>query len=125
MGFGQRTAGHPGMGPVCQACRFGENARPAWLGGHLKGGGRQPGNRRTTMRNLAGRPDFIRLAAPVQVWVGQTLALPENGYTLVRPQGVLTMRRLLARCATVVLMSISFISVGLTGEGNPELVVIT
>ena len=34
------------------------------------------------------------------------------------------MRRLLARCATVVLMSISFISVGISGEGKPHHVAI-
>ena len=31
------------------------------------------------------RPEFIAAATPVQVGVGQILALTENGYTLVRP----------------------------------------
>jgi uncharacterized protein len=58
------------------------------------------------------------------VGIGQILALGENGYTLVRPQGVLTMPGLLVRCATVVLMSISFISVGIGGEGKSHHVAI-
>jgi uncharacterized protein len=31
------------------------------------------------------RPEFISVATPVRVGVGQILALTENGYTLVRP----------------------------------------
>ena len=31
------------------------------------------------------RPDIIPIATPVQVGVGQILALTENGYTSVRP----------------------------------------
>jgi hypothetical protein len=64
---------------------------------------------------------ILSAASPIQsgqVGIGQILALTENGYTLVRPQGVLIMRGLLVRCATVVLMSILFISAGISGEGT-------
>ena len=36
-------------------------------------------------RETGRRPEFIPLAIPVQVGVGQILALTENGFTLVRP----------------------------------------
>src|SRR5882757_8614651 len=39
----------------------------------------------TLERETGKRPDFISVATPVQVGVGQILALTENGYTLVRP----------------------------------------
>src|SRR5216683_3598644 len=39
----------------------------------------------TIERETGKRPDFISVATPVQVGVGQILALTENGYTLVRP----------------------------------------
>ena len=39
----------------------------------------------TIERDTGKRPDFIAAATPVQVGVGQILALTENGYTLVRP----------------------------------------
>ena len=39
----------------------------------------------TIERETGKRPDIIPLATPVQVGVGQILALTENGYTLVRP----------------------------------------
>jgi uncharacterized protein len=39
----------------------------------------------TIERETGHRPDFIAAATPVQVGVGQILALTENGYTLVRP----------------------------------------
>ena len=39
----------------------------------------------TVERETGHRPDIIAAATPVQVGVGQILALTENGYTLVRP----------------------------------------
>lgn len=36
-------------------------------------------------RDTGKRPEFVPVATPVQVGVGQILALTENGYTLVRP----------------------------------------
>ena len=39
----------------------------------------------TIERKTGKRPEFIAAATPVQVGVGQILALTENGYTLVRP----------------------------------------
>ena len=36
-------------------------------------------------RDTGKRPEFISVATPVQVGVGQILSLTENGYTLVRP----------------------------------------
>src|SRR5471030_2138968 len=39
----------------------------------------------TIERETGKRPEFISVATPVQVGVGQILALTENGYTLVRP----------------------------------------
>jgi uncharacterized protein len=39
----------------------------------------------TIERETGKRPDIIPAATPVQVGVGQILALTENGYTLVRP----------------------------------------
>jgi uncharacterized protein len=39
----------------------------------------------TIERETGKRPDIISEATPVQVGVGQILALTENGYTLVRP----------------------------------------
>jgi intracellular sulfur oxidation DsrE/DsrF family protein len=39
----------------------------------------------TIERETGKRPDFIPVATPVQVGVGQILSLTENGYTLVRP----------------------------------------
>jgi intracellular sulfur oxidation DsrE/DsrF family protein len=39
----------------------------------------------TIERETGRRPAFIAAATPVQVGVGQILALTENGYTLVRP----------------------------------------
>jgi uncharacterized protein len=39
----------------------------------------------TIERETGKRPDIIPTATPVQVGVGQILALTENGYTLVRP----------------------------------------
>ena len=39
----------------------------------------------TIERETGKRPDFIPVAIPVQVGVGQILSLTENGYTLVRP----------------------------------------
>jgi uncharacterized protein len=39
----------------------------------------------TIERETGKRPDIIAVATPVQVGVGQILALTENGYTLVRP----------------------------------------
>jgi uncharacterized protein len=39
----------------------------------------------TVGRETGKRPEFISAATPVQVGVGQILALTENGYTLVRP----------------------------------------
>ena len=39
----------------------------------------------TVERETGKRPEFIAAATPVQVGVGQILALTENGYTLVRP----------------------------------------
>jgi intracellular sulfur oxidation DsrE/DsrF family protein len=39
----------------------------------------------TIERDTGKRPEFIPAATPVQVGVGQILALTENGYTLVRP----------------------------------------
>src|SRR5471030_2115228 len=39
----------------------------------------------TIERETGHRPDYIPVATPVQVWVGQILSLTENGYTLVRP----------------------------------------
>jgi intracellular sulfur oxidation DsrE/DsrF family protein len=36
-------------------------------------------------RDTGKRPEIIAAATPVQVGVGQILALTENGYTLVRP----------------------------------------
>ena len=39
----------------------------------------------TLERETGKRPDIIPVATPVQVGVGQILALTENGYTLVRP----------------------------------------
>src|SRR6204780_5550737 len=39
----------------------------------------------TVERETGKRPEFIGVATPVQVGVGQILALTENGYTLVRP----------------------------------------
>ena len=39
----------------------------------------------TLERETGKRPEFIAKAIPVQVGVGQILALTENGYTLVRP----------------------------------------
>jgi uncharacterized protein len=39
----------------------------------------------TIERDSGKRPEFIPLATPVQVGVGQILFLTENGYTLVRP----------------------------------------
>lgn len=39
----------------------------------------------TIERETGKRPDFIPVATPVQVGVGQILTLTENGYTLVRP----------------------------------------
>jgi uncharacterized protein len=39
----------------------------------------------TIERETGKRPDYIPVATPVQVGVGQILSLTENGYTLVRP----------------------------------------
>ena len=39
----------------------------------------------TIERETGKRPEFISVATPVQVGVGQILSLTENGYTLVRP----------------------------------------
>jgi uncharacterized protein len=39
----------------------------------------------TIERETGKRPEFIAIATPVQVGVGQILFLTENGYTLVRP----------------------------------------
>jgi uncharacterized protein len=39
----------------------------------------------TIERETGKRPEIIPVATPVQVGVGQILALTENGYTLVRP----------------------------------------
>jgi intracellular sulfur oxidation DsrE/DsrF family protein len=39
----------------------------------------------TIERETGKRPDILSVAIPVQVGVGQILALTENGYTLVRP----------------------------------------
>jgi intracellular sulfur oxidation DsrE/DsrF family protein len=39
----------------------------------------------TIERDTGKRPEFIAVATPVQVGVGQILSLTENGYTLVRP----------------------------------------
>jgi intracellular sulfur oxidation DsrE/DsrF family protein len=39
----------------------------------------------TIERETGHRPEIIAVATPVQVGVGQILALTENGYTLVRP----------------------------------------
>ena len=39
----------------------------------------------TVERDTGKRPEFISVATPVQVGVGQILSLTENGYTLVRP----------------------------------------
>jgi intracellular sulfur oxidation DsrE/DsrF family protein len=39
----------------------------------------------TIERESGKRPEFIAVATPVQVGVGQILFLTENGYTLVRP----------------------------------------
>jgi uncharacterized protein len=39
----------------------------------------------TIERQSGKRPEFIAVATPVQVGVGQILSLTENGYTLVRP----------------------------------------
>ena len=39
----------------------------------------------TIERDTGKRPQYILAATPVQVGVGQILALTENGYTLVRP----------------------------------------
>ena len=39
----------------------------------------------TIERETGKRPDYISVATPVQVGVGQILLLTENGYTLVRP----------------------------------------
>jgi uncharacterized protein len=39
----------------------------------------------TVERDTGKRPEFIAVATPVQVGVGQILSLTENGYTLVRP----------------------------------------
>jgi intracellular sulfur oxidation DsrE/DsrF family protein len=39
----------------------------------------------TIERETGKRPDIISVATPVQVGVGQILALTENGFTLVRP----------------------------------------
>ena len=39
----------------------------------------------TIERETGKRPEFIPAATPVQVGVGQILALTENGFTLVRP----------------------------------------
>lgn len=39
----------------------------------------------TIERETGQRPEFIPVATPVQVGVGQILSLAENGYTLVRP----------------------------------------
>jgi intracellular sulfur oxidation DsrE/DsrF family protein len=39
----------------------------------------------TIERESGQRPEFIPVATPVQVGVGQILSLTENGYTLVRP----------------------------------------
>jgi uncharacterized protein len=39
----------------------------------------------TIERETGKRPDILSVATPVQVGVGQILALTENGYTLVRP----------------------------------------
>ena len=39
----------------------------------------------TVERETGKRPEIIPAAVPVQVGVGQILALTENGYTLVRP----------------------------------------
>jgi intracellular sulfur oxidation DsrE/DsrF family protein len=39
----------------------------------------------TIERDTGKRPEFIPVAVPVQVGVGQILSLTENGYTLVRP----------------------------------------
>jgi intracellular sulfur oxidation DsrE/DsrF family protein len=39
----------------------------------------------TVERASGQRPEFIPVATPVQVGVGQILSLTENGYTLVRP----------------------------------------
>jgi uncharacterized protein len=39
----------------------------------------------TVERETGKRPDIISVATPVQVGVGQILALTENGFTLVRP----------------------------------------
>ena len=39
----------------------------------------------TIERETGRRPSYIPAATPVQVGVGQILALTENGYTLVRP----------------------------------------
>jgi intracellular sulfur oxidation DsrE/DsrF family protein len=36
-------------------------------------------------RDTGKRPEFIPVATPVQVGVGQILSLTENGFTLVRP----------------------------------------
>jgi intracellular sulfur oxidation DsrE/DsrF family protein len=39
----------------------------------------------TVERDTGKRPEFIAVATPVQVGVGQILSLTENGFTLVRP----------------------------------------
>src|SRR5450432_4163733 len=39
----------------------------------------------TIERETGKRPEYIPVATPVQVGVGQILSLTENGYTLVRP----------------------------------------
>jgi intracellular sulfur oxidation DsrE/DsrF family protein len=39
----------------------------------------------TIERETGHRPEFIPVATPVQVGVGQIMSLTENGYTLVRP----------------------------------------
>ena len=39
----------------------------------------------TVERETGKRPEFLSIATPVQVGVGQILSLTENGYTLVRP----------------------------------------
>ena len=39
----------------------------------------------TVERETGKRPEFLSIATPVQVGVGQILSLTESGYTLVRP----------------------------------------
>src|SRR5215212_10834683 len=82
---------------------------------------------KSTVNDRAGTersgPCIIPIAISVQVEL-QIALLSENGFTLIRPPGVLMMRAFLRRSAAVALLWISFISAGMAADGQPHHVAI-